>query len=167
MPVDDSSFEGLSSLVRLTGRNIPQRARFIGETLIGATLSSLTLGVLCGQVGACFVGIGPLVPFMVGSWTGYTFGLIGQWHAVTKQAYYFSRNYTQLMAHCLKCDWDIVVPEQALQNGNNMSDWIKEGGIGRLTMAVLAAQTMRPEVDEIVIKERQKLVDDFTGASGD
>ena len=166
MPVDESSFEGLSSLVRLTGTNIPQRARFIGESLVSAALSSVTLGVVCGQIGASFLSIGPLVPFMLGSWTGYTIGLFGHWQTVTKQAHYYSKTYPRLMAHCLKCEWDIVVPEIALEDGN-MSEWVREGGMQRLTMAVLAAGSVRPQVDEILANEKQKMVEDYTsGADG-
>jgi len=76
--MDDSHFDGLSSLVRLSGSNVPARARFIGEAILSSTMTGLTLGLVFGRVGGLTVA-GPLVPFLVGTWTGYTFGLVGHW----------------------------------------------------------------------------------------
>ena len=162
----DENFDGLASIVRLTGSTIPQRARFIGETILSASLSSISLGLLCGQLGGCFASIGPLVPFMLGSWTGYTFGLLGHWKGVTRQARFYSKMYPALMAHSLKHEWDILVPRRAAQDGAAMTEWVEEGGIGRLTMVVLTAASVKPEVEEILAKEKQKMVEVYTNPPG-
>lgn len=46
----DENFDGLSSLVRLTGVSVPARARFVGETLLGSTVSGFSRFALwfCG-----------------------------------------------------------------------------------------------------------------------
>lgn len=46
----DAPYDGFSSLVRLSGINVPARARFVGEAFLLATLSSLTFGLTCGQL---------------------------------------------------------------------------------------------------------------------
>ena len=76
MAVDETHFDGLNGLVRLSGANVPARAQYVAETLITASLSSLTFGLVFGQLGATIYTVGPILPFLIGSWTGYTFGLI-------------------------------------------------------------------------------------------
>mmetsp|Transcript_24457 Transcript_24457/g.41573 ORF Transcript_24457/g.41573 Transcript_24457/m.41573 type:complete len:85 (-) Transcript_24457:6-260(-) len=84
MSDQETQFDGLSSLVRLTGSSVPARAKFVGETVLGCTLSSVVFGLVCGQMGAslAYKGVGPLVPYLVGSWVGYTMGIVGQWYRV-------------------------------------------------------------------------------------
>jgi hypothetical protein len=63
--MDDSSsgLDNLGSFIRFTGATVPARARYIGESLSG-----LALGLVCGQVGSNIAGLGPLVPFIFGTW---------------------------------------------------------------------------------------------------
>lgn len=64
---NDGFAENLGSFIKLTGLAVPARARFIGESLASATLTGLSVGLICGQVGATAV-TGPLVPFLWGTW---------------------------------------------------------------------------------------------------
>jgi hypothetical protein len=68
--MDDSSsgLDNLGSFIRFTGATVPARARYIGESVATASLSGLALGLVCGQVGSNIAGLGPLVPFIFGTW---------------------------------------------------------------------------------------------------
>lgn len=136
--VDDAPFEGFSSLVRLSGVNVPARARFVGETLLSATLASLTLGLVCGQVGGTYPSIGPLVPFLIGSWTGYTFGLLNQWRNSKRTVGIYAERFPNLLRHSLAREWDVVVPKDV-----ELKTWIENGGLGRMTVSILAASSCR------------------------
>eukprot|EP00540_Astrosyne_radiata_P019504 CAMPEP_0116823210 /NCGR_PEP_ID=MMETSP0418-20121206/714_1 /TAXON_ID=1158023 /ORGANISM="Astrosyne radiata, Strain 13vi08-1A" /LENGTH=167 /DNA_ID=CAMNT_0004451443 /DNA_START=60 /DNA_END=563 /DNA_ORIENTATION=+ len=152
----ESQFEGLSSLVRLTGAAIPARARFVGETILSSTLSSLTLGLLCGQLGATVESVGPLVPYLVGSWFGCTIGLWNQWSSSKRLAISYAKKYPTLMAYALKQEWDVKV-----ESTKNLDRWIQNGGLGIMTMSILAAQSCRADVEEIQQKNRQRLVEEY------
>ena len=130
--VDDSQFEGLSSLVRLSGVSIPARARFVGETILGTTMTSLSVGLVSGSIGATFfaASVGPLAPFLVGSGVGYTFGLFYQWRLAKRRAVLFCDQYPRLMAYTLRTEWDLRdVPATAPE----LTAWVERGGLSRLS----------------------------------
>ena len=161
--VDDSQFDGLSSLVRLSGVSVPARARFVGETVLGSTLTGFSVGLLSGSVGATFfaASIGPLVPFLVGSGAGYTFGLFYQWRIAKRRALVFCEDYPRLMAHTLRWEWGVRdAPQNA--NGNELTAWVLRGGLPRLTNSILAAQACTAAVEEIKERNRQRIVDSYT-----
>lgn len=157
----DSAFEGLGSLIKVAGINIPARARFIGETLIGATLSSLTFGLVCGQVGA-ITSVGPLFPFLCGSWFGYSFGLVGQWMSCKRLAKTYADKYPALLIHSLQNEWHVDVPVSVASrkaDAGMLNNWIFDGGLGRVTMSILAAQACRASVEEIQQKGRERVAE--------
>lgn len=153
--IDDSQFDGLSSLVRLSGSQVPARARFVGETLLTATLSSLTFGLVCGQVGGVvlFDSVGPLIPFLIGSWTGYSFGLWNQWRTASRTTLHYAERYPMLLRHALREEWATEVDD------DNLPRWIAGGGLSRQTLAILAATSCRSAVEDLIERERQKLVE--------
>lgn len=166
MPQDaESSFEGLGSLIRASGTNIPARARFIAETLVGATMSSLTFGLVCGQVGAMVTTVGPLVPFLWGSCFGYSTGLFVHWKNCKRTAKSYAEKYPSLMMYALQQEWDVVVPESV--NPSTLSHWIFAGGLGRTTMSILAAQSCRETVEEIQQKGRDKVAEQYHDTADD
>lgn len=170
MADDGSHFDGLSSLVRLSGATVPARARFVGEGLIMASFSSITMGLVCGQVGAVFMlTTGPIVPFLVGSWAGYTFGLAGYWRSSKKYYEMVATRYPKLLVHSLKCQtFSLEVPPTLVGNnaqvdeqGTQLKQWIAAGGLGRLSLGILAAQACRSDVEEIERGERQRLTEEY------
>ena len=166
--VDESHFDGLSSLVRLSGVSVPARARFIGETLLGSSLSGLSVGLLSGSVGATFfmTSVGPLVPFLIGSGVGYTFGLVYQWRLAKQRALTFCENYPRLMAHCLRWEWDIRdAPQRA--NGKELVSWVLQGGLPRISNSILAANSCAAAVEEIQERNRQRIVDAYVEGEED
>jgi hypothetical protein len=157
------SLDGLSSLLRFTGVNVPARARFVGEAVASATLSGLTAGLVCGQVGATIASCGPLVPFMVGSWLGSGFGLYGHWRKTYQQTLLFATHYPNIFTHSLWTEHHMVAPPQVAKDGESLKAWVTSGGLGRLTWCILAAQACRGDVEEVERQKRQQLVDEWNG----
>ena len=158
--MEDSHFDGLSSLVRLSGAQVPARARFVGEALLSASFSSITLGLVCGQVGSILMTTtGPLVPFLIGSWAGYSFGLMSYWKSSVKWCDTCAQRYPKLLIHALRTQPHIV--EQPPADEERLVDWVKQGSLGRLSMCILAAQACRNDVEEIERAERQRLMEQY------
>lgn len=169
-----SHFDGLSSLISFTGFAIPARARFIAQ-FIGSTLySSLTIGLVAGQAGA-LLPCGPLLPFMTGSWIGYTWGCVAFWRQSKKKALTCARRYPKVLAHGLLTNFDMEVPTNVSMNDEgarqdigrqqkeaSLEDWILTGGVGRLSHAILASQSCEDDIIELQKSERQKLVDGYS-----
>lgn len=180
---------GLSSLIRLSGVTIPSRARYVGEAVVSATMSSITLGLCCG-IFSSMSPFGPLVPYLVGSTVGYGFGLWHHWTAAKQRALWYAQQYPTVMAHSLRVERQIIVPSSIVQasqkqvhqarasdtnsaedkDASSMSlpghtmtleQWILQGGVSRMTWSIIAAQQCRNDVDIIVRQERQRLIDDI------
>ena len=196
---DDHLGSGLSSFVRMTGTNVPARARFTGEAIVSATFSSLTFGMFSGGLGAVLapISVGPLVPFMVGSAVGYSFGLYQMWANCKRRMLWYARQYPVLLAHSLRIEQHIIVPssiikttkelveaqrneegeeyqmgdfttQKASEGGpNTMDQWILAGGLGRITWAILAAQECSQDAVAIQKQQRQNIVDSFDNNGGD
>jgi hypothetical protein len=228
---DAAPFDGMSSLLRMIGFNVPVRAHFLAEAMVSSTLSSITLGVLGGMFGSSILPIGPLVPFFIGSWTGFTVGLVQHWKHAQKETLQMAHYYPTILGHGLYTEFGIVVPPNVLrvvppppppatnsssrrrknrhgsvvplqkdekENDDNseafstvpgaanertlsttttttttsvtsctaalsttspMEDWIRQGGIGRLTWSILAAQSCRSDIKDLQRQERQRLMD--------
>lgn len=164
--MEESQFEGLPSLIRMAGTNVPARARFVGEALVSSSLASITLGLVCGQAGAfAMASTGPLVPFLLGSWTGYTVGLLTYWHGCKRLALTYAQRYPTLLAHALSTERFVDVPDSVMEANKSddkvLEDWILEGGLPRLSMSILAAQACRNDVEELERQERQRLMEEY------
>lgn len=151
----DTVGDGMASIVALSGAVVPARARFIGRTIAETTFASVTLGMVCGQVGA-LTPLGPLLPFLAGSWTGYTLGCCAVWHRGRRDAVECARRYPKLLAHTLKHEFAI----EAGVNAGVLERWICEQP-GRLSWAILAAQQCQADVQELQSAERQKVIDEY------
>ena len=164
-----SHFDGLSSLISFTGFSVPARARFVAQ-FVGSTLfSSLTMGLVAGQAGAVLLPCGPLIPFMTGSWIGYSWGCIGFWKQIRKKAITCARRYPKVLVHSLLTEFDIDVPTNVRiaesrkeENGTELEDWILAGGLGRLSYGILAAMSCEEDVLEMKKNERQKMVNEYS-----
>jgi hypothetical protein len=210
---DDTPFDGMSSLIRLIGFNVPARAQFVAEAMVSSTMTSITMGVLGGMIGSTCLPIGPLIPFFIGSWTGYTVGLLQHWRQAQHETFQMAHYYPTILGHGLYTEFGIVVPPNVIhvvapavasssssrrrsgtssshprsnvvppQSAANetttlstattttlstlsttttspMEDWIRQGGIGRLTWSILAAQSCRNDIKDLQRQERQKLMD--------
>ena len=177
MSDDHSRFDGLSSLISFTGVSVPARARFVAKSIASSLYSSLTLGLVAGQTGA-LLSCGPLLPFLAGSWVGYTFGVVAFWRQAKTKAINCARRYPKILAHSLLLEFDVEVPKDVslersdgskedIKNEKSyahldkacMEDWILNGGVGRLSYAVLAAQSCDEAIIDMQNNELQRLGD--------
>lgn len=167
-----SNFDGLSSLISFAGFTIPARAKFVAQFVGSSLLSSITLGLVAGQTGATFFTCGPLIPFMAGSWIGYTWGCVGFWRQSKQQMLECARRYPDILAHSLVTNMSIVPPinhvmldsnseGETSEGTSSLEDWIVQGGIGRISYAILAAQSCEEDVQDMHKSERQRIVDKY------
>lgn len=187
---------GLSSFVRMAGANVPARARFTGEALVSAAFASISFGMFSGGLGAVVAPatIGPLIPFLVGSSIGYTFGLYQMWSNSKRRMLWYAKEYPALLAHSLRTEYHIIVPssvvkatqeiakqsdeDEAFQMNHfksrktpeggptTLDQWILGGGLGLVTWSLLAAQECRDDAESIQKQQRQTIVENF-GSSND
>jgi hypothetical protein len=167
-----SNFDGLSSLISFAGFTIPARAKFVAQFVGSSLLSSLTLGLVAGQAGATFLSAGPLIPFMTGSWIGYTWGCIGFWRQSKRQMLECAKRYPEILVHSLVTKMSIMPPNHLVFDGGSetnrssegsvsLEEWIVQGGIGRTSYAILAAQSCEEDVQELHRSERQRIIDKY------
>jgi hypothetical protein len=172
------NLDGLTSLGSFAGFTIPARARFVGQFLGHAIFSSLTVGLVAGQTGAAVLSCGPLVPFLCGSWAGYTWGCLGFWKQSRAKALDCARRYPKVMAHGLTflCPAKHSPPPVETTQGSAtelrdknegkvLEEWIFAGGIGRISYAILAAQSCEEDIFEMQRKKRQELIDGYGASS--
>jgi hypothetical protein len=115
MDESNSPWEGVSSLLNLSGNQVPARARFAGQALISGSFGAVTFGLVAGQIGASLTPWGPILPFLVGSSAGFSFGAYSIWAARKTECLTFARHYPTLLAHALWVDRRIIVPANVLQ----------------------------------------------------
>ena len=161
MPDADGALEGIGSLIRMSGYSFPSRARFVGETMVTASLTSLTVGLLCGNIGSMIPSVGPLVPFLFGSWFGYSAGLVSQWRNSKDLAKKYATRYPSLMLYALEHQaWDIG-SESVTDSEEPLDQWIAKGGLARTTVCILAAQSLKSCVHTIEKRGRDKAADEY------
>merc|ERR1711879_9160 len=139
--------EHLGSIVSIASA-CPPRLAFMGRLLASTSFSSVTIAVMFGQIGTS-LSIGPLVPAMVGGWLGYTWGLLKFWESEATRAKAYARDYPALMRYALAtqfstwegCTWMSAARIKAVPAKSELlHDWLLSGGIGRLSLGILAAQ---------------------------
>jgi hypothetical protein len=148
----ETAAEGLSALVGLSGV-VPARARFVAKYLAVTTYSSLSAGLFVGQIGA-MLSMGPLLPYMVGSWFGYTVGSLMFWHQSKQKALDVARKYPEILVHTMCTEFRVDRPGSE----EKVEDWVTRGGVGRTTWAILAAQQCEHHVQELQKGELEKII---------
>lgn len=152
----DGIAESISSMIGLAGVQVPARARFLGSFFATTAYSSLSAGMVCGQIGA-MTSTGPLLPFLVGSWLGYTAGCGQVWMKGRSEALNVADKYPKLLAHALVSEFGLDAPGE----GEALKKWITSER-GRMTWAILAAGSCKPHVKELEEQELQLVIDSYT-----
>lgn len=161
MPDPDVDFDGLGSLIRMTGYTVPARARFVAETLVTASLTSVTVGIVFGNIGSMIPSVGPLLPFLFGSWFGYSAGLVSEWRNSQALAKAYAKKYPTLMIHALENQaWDNSF-DAVTESEEPLEEWIVKGGIARTTVSILAAQSLKRCVHDIEKRGRDKAAEEY------
>lgn len=109
--------------------------------------------------------VGPLAPFLFGSWVGYSAGLIAQWKSGERRAKLYSERYPALMMYALQQEWNVEVPKSV--GHSSLSTWIFAGNLGRKTMSILAAQGCRDVVADIEEKGRERVAEQYSATDDD
>jgi hypothetical protein len=179
----EDRLEGLSGLFSLIGV-VPARARFMGEAVVSSTLSSITIGLVGGMMGVALLPTGPLIPLLVGSWVGNSFGLWYHYRSSKNQALQIARNYPTILAHAMFTEHGVVVPLQVVENSETkaantsttfleqtkttnsqeiltvtLDQWIQQKGSKMIGFAIMASQQCRPDVEEIHRLQRETLIE--------
>lgn len=186
----DEKIDGINGIIGLAGI-IPTRAKYIGEAFVSATLTSMTLGVTFGMMGAAYLPTGPLIPFLFGSWLGNSFGLWYHYHNGRNDAMRVAKLYPSLLAHTMMTVHDVIVPQAVLavsevrldvendteaeikKEGITMSpatldvmtpsldEWISKASYRVMAFAILATQDCRADIEEIESYRRKQLVESY------
>lgn len=106
--------------------------------------------------------------------------MVAFWRQAKSKAINCARRYPKILAHSLLLDFDVEVPKvvslersvgsnegiketrYAHVNKVYMEEWILSGGVGRLSYAVLAAQSCDEDMIDMQKSERQRLVDSYS-----
>jgi hypothetical protein len=91
---------------------VPQRGVFVAKHVAVCTLSAMAFGITGGVLGAYLApnNVGPLVPYLVCSASGFAFSSYMFWRTERRLAMHFVREYPKLMMHHFR----VGHPEQYL-----------------------------------------------------
>ena len=135
-----------------------------GRFVAFSTFVSTTSGLFFGQAGA-LLGAGPLVPYLVGAWAGYSLSALIFWKGEVKRALKFVQAYPKLMEHALLSSGDHGESQTFnYERDTDLTTWIRADGCSRwlrtarMSCLVLAAQKVAPSVQKIEDAKRDKLI---------
>lgn len=158
--------EYAGEFVAAVADTVPARARFIGRYIADTTYTSLSVGLVAGQIGV-MLPCGPLVPFMVGSWVGYTAGIVKFWHAEKSKVMDCVENYPRLVRYVIATEMPWAKVDVA--EGSTLMEWVNSGDtltrMGRQAWVTLATQTCLPLVDELQSQIKGKIVEEYLESS--
>jgi hypothetical protein len=142
------------------------------------------------MVGAAFLPTGPLIPFLMGSGIGHSFGLYHYYRSHKNDAMRIARNYPSILAHALWTEWGVVVPsrvviatEEQCRRHHGMIDasvaasvsnrdsasmldrWIENKGCKMVGFTILALPECRSDVEEIQRHQREAIVHQYQETS--
>jgi hypothetical protein len=84
-----------------------------------------------------------------------------------------ARRYPEILAHSLVTNMSVMPPDYLVSDGRmddkpssnddcvTLDEWLIQGGIGRTSYAILAAQSCEEDVQELQRNERQRIVDKY------
>jgi hypothetical protein len=155
--------EDIKAFLSLGG--IDARAQFVARFFGMTAVTSTTFGLVAGNFGA-FLPCGPLLPFLCGSVSGYLVGVCGFWRAEKMRALEYADMYPNIMEHVLATEFSHVAERIGLlQSGRApMGEWVRTGGTGRMSWAILAAQSCKCSVQQLHEDRLQKLIDAYKEA---
>ena len=135
-----------------------------GRFVAFSTFVSTTSGLFFGQAGA-LLGMGPLVPYLVGAWAGYSLSALIFWRGEVKRALKFVQAYPRLMEHALLSSGDHGESQTFKYDRDaDLTTWIRADGCSRwlrtarMSWLVLAAQKVAPSVQTIEDAKRDRII---------
>ena len=123
---------------------VPCRARFVARFVAFSTFVSTTSGLFFGQAGA-LLGTGPLVPYLVGAWAGYSLAGVIFWKGEVKRALKFVQAYPRLMEHALLSSGDHGESQTfKYERDTDLTTWIRADGCSRWLRTARMSTPRRP-----------------------
>jgi hypothetical protein len=140
------------------------------------------------MMGAAFLPTGPLIPFLMGSWMGHTFGLYHHYRSSKNDAMKLARNFPSILAHAMWTEFGVIVPPSVVRateercqhcdgkvdgetptttettticaNSNNvmMDQWIQRKGYKMVGFAILSLPQCTDDVKEVHRRKRENLI---------
>lgn len=140
---------------------VPARGMLIAQHLGQSTLLSLTFGIAAGYVGANFfpATVGPVVPYLVGSVTGFGVSSWIFWQSERKAAIHAAHVYPEIMRYRLvtafterKLPPSLEVIGTSGFTGQNL-------GMAATAWLILSAHLARADIEEIQSRQAEAIVD--------
>ena len=123
---------------------VPCRARFVGRFVAFGTFVSTTSGLFFGQAGA-LLGTGPLVPYLIGAWAGFSLAGVIFWRGEVKRALKFVQAYPKLMEHALLSSGDHGESQTfKYERDADLATWIRADGCSRWLRTARMSTPRRP-----------------------
>ena len=122
---------------------VPCRAKFVGRFVAFSTFVSTTSGLFFGQAGA-LLGAGPLVPYLVGAWAGYSLAGFIFWRGEVKRALKFVQNYPKLMEHALLSSGEHSSVRIKYERDADLTTWVRADGCSRWLRTARMSMPRRP-----------------------
>lgn len=144
-----------TSLWEMAKTNVPARAVFVARFLGSTMLASLSLGLVGGQIGSV-TAAGPLVPFLVCSWAGYTLACWRFWILEVQQMRLYATKYPKLLERALRTEFALWATID-----HPFADWIHRAGVGRLSWAILATQSCLPYIADLEQSHLQDIIGEY------
>eukprot|EP00435_Cladocopium_sp_Y103_P057045 s1270_g19.t1 len=129
-----------------------------------------TLGSLCkSYIEAAIVGpcpkdphecygyrfsVGPLVPFLCGSWLGYTLSSISFWRSECSTARGYVRDYPRLLEYVIRTEF----PWARMPEDIGIEKWMQGDSLIRLSWCILAGQSCQSLIQEHQEEKRRELL---------
>ena len=124
---------------------VPCRARFVGRFVAFSTFVSTTSGLFFGQAGA-LLGTGPIVPYLVGAWAGYSLAGVIFWRGEVKRALKFVQAYPRLMEHALLSSGDHGESQTfKYDRDTDLTTWVRADGCSRWLRTARMSAPRRPQ----------------------
>eukprot|EP00434_Breviolum_minutum_P032968 symbB.v1.2.029165.t1/scaffold3163.1/size62148/6 len=99
--------------------------------------------------------IGPLVPFLFGSWFGYTLSCISFWRAECTTARGYVQNFPRLLEYTVRTEF----PWAQMPQDVNIEKWMQSNSFVRLSWCILAGQSCQPLIHEHQEEKRKALLE--------
>ena len=135
---------------------VPCRARSVGRFVAFSTFVSTTSGLFFGQIGA-LLGTGPLVPYLVGAWAGYSLAGVIFWRGEVKRALKFVQAYPRLMEHALLSSGDHGESQTfKYERDTDLTTWIRADGCSRWLRTARMSTPRRPRASTFLRRCRHR-----------
>eukprot|EP00287_Rhodomonas_sp_CCMP768_P009327 CAMPEP_0196732796 /NCGR_PEP_ID=MMETSP1091-20130531/12088_1 /TAXON_ID=302021 /ORGANISM="Rhodomonas sp., Strain CCMP768" /LENGTH=162 /DNA_ID=CAMNT_0042076107 /DNA_START=25 /DNA_END=513 /DNA_ORIENTATION=- len=156
---EDENVRGLAGLKSFWGLvgHIPSRGVFLAQFFGTSTLNSFLFGSIGGLLGQTVLGTGPTLPFLAGSWVGFSVSCVYVWKRDTDNAVVLCRRYPRLVRHYLASEFPLEFDDDSAVP-------TKEALLASLRLrsrVISATYALQPLTAEITQKRMESIKDQY------